>query len=263
MLTVDNNYCGDARKLLSRLPDGCVDLVVTSPPYDNLRKYDNEQGTTWNRGMFEEVAAGLLRVLKDGGVVVWIVNDKTEKGGKTLTSLRQAVYFQDIGFTVNDVMVWRKTNTMPTVRQPRYPDEFEYMFVLVKGTKAKTFNPIMISCKCAGQKYDSTAKKMGGEDGRRHISYNVNAEKVKGNVWDCAVAQNKTGHPAVYPQRLIEDHISSWSNAGDLVLDPFMGSGTTALASVKLGRHFLGFDISQDYTDMANRRVSEYKETLK
>ena len=183
------------------------------------------------------------------------VNDKTENGSKSLVSFRQALWFQTIGFNVNDVMIWEKENPMPTVKQPRYSDVFEYMFVFSKG-KPKTFNPIMIPCKCAGQEYHSTTKNMGGENGRTYKEFNINKEKVKGNIWKCAVAQNKTPHPAVFPQNLIEEHIKSWSNEGDLVLDPFMGSGTTALAAKKLNRHYIGIEINEDYYNLINNRIN-------
>ena len=140
---------GDSAEVLRDVPSNSVDLVITSPPYSDLRKYGGV-GDTWNENKFKDIALGLWNALKDGGVIVWIVNDKTEKGSKTLVSFKQALYFQEIGFNVNDVMIWQKDNPMPVVRQPRYQDVFEYMFIFSKG-KPKTFNPIMVPCKCAGQ----------------------------------------------------------------------------------------------------------------
>ena len=254
MLKIDHIYCGDSSKILPEFDDSCVDLTVTSPPYDDLRKY-GKTNSDWNCDVFESIARQLYRVTKDGGVVVWIVNDKTTNGSKTCTSFKQLMYFNEIGFNVNDVMIWEKTNAMPTVRQPRYSDVFEYMFIFSKG-KPKTFNPIMIPCKSAGTKYNSTAKNIGGECGRRKLNYTVNREKVKGNIWQCAVAQNKTSHPAVYPEKLIIDHILSWTNENDIVLDPFIGSGTTALAAIKTNRHYIGIDTNQNYCDLANERIN-------
>ena len=252
-------YLGDAEKVLqTEIPNNCIDLTITSPPYSDLRHYGNTlSNETWNDSKFRNIADELYRVTKDGGIVVWIVNDKTENGGKSLVSFRQALYFQEIGFLVNDVMVWRKTNPMPVVKQPRYADVFEYMFVFSKG-KPKTFNPIMVPCKCAGQEYHSTTKNMGGENGRTYKEFNINKEKIKENVWDFAVAQNKNRgkHPAVFPQNLIEEHIKSWSNEGDLVLDPFMGSGTTALAAKKLNRKYIGIEISEKYCTLINNRIN-------
>lgn len=253
LLRENNIYCGDAAELLDRLGDNSIDLVVTSPPYDDLRKYGKEK-SDWNKTKFEEIARKLYRVMSDGGVVVWVVNDKTDKGSKTLTSFEQALYFKEIGFNVNDVMVWEKTNPMPVVKQCRYSDVFEYMFVFSKG-KPKTFNPIMIDCKCAGFDYNSTAKNMGGENGRRELHYKVNKQKVKGNIWEIAIAQNKTGHPAVFPLQIALDHIKSWSSEGDVVLDPFVGSGTTCIAAKQLGRKYIGFDSNEEYCEMSRKRL--------
>ena len=253
---INKIFLGDAESLLSQFPDNIIDLTVTSPPYSNLRHYNHTlTSDTWNEDKFERIAKELYRVTKDGGVVVWIVNDKTENGSKSLVSFRQAITFQRIGFNVNDVMIWEKSNPCPVVKQPRYQDVFEYMFILSKG-KPRTFNPITVPCKCAGQEYHSTTKNMGGENGRTYKEFNINKEKVKGNVWECAIAQNHTGHPAVFPQKLVEEHIKSWCNEGDLVLDPFMGSGTTALAAKKLNRNYVGIEINKDYYIIINERLN-------
>lgn len=252
-------YCGNSYNVLKEyIPNSTVDLTVTSPPYSNLRHYNNTlSNDTWNFNIFKQIANELYRVTKDGGVVVWIVNDKTEKGSKTLNSFKEALYFQEIGFNVNDVMIWQKKNYMPQVSQPRYSDCFEYMFIFSKG-KPKTFNPIKVPCKCAGQEYHSTTKNMGGENGRTYKEFNINKEKVKPNIWECAVAQNKDKiHPAIFPESLIIDHIKSWSNEGDVVLDPFVGSGTTCIAAKKLNRNYIGIDINQEYVDFTKMKISK------
>jgi site-specific DNA-methyltransferase (adenine-specific) len=248
-------YLNDAEKQLKSMEDNTIDLVVTSPPYDNLRSYMGV-GDTWNHDKFCAIAKELYRVMKPGGVIVWVVNDKTEKGSETGTSFRQALHFMDIGFNLNDPMIWEKSNPMPQVKQPRYNQVFEYMFVFSKGTP-KTFSPIMEPCKCAGQLYDSTCKNMGGENGRNHKTFNVNKEKVKSNIWNIAVAQNKTSHPAVFPIQIALDHIRSWSNEGDVVLDPFMGSGTTGLAALELNRNFIGIEMNEEYFNISNERILE------
>lgn len=250
-----NLYLGDAEEQLKNMEDESVDLVVTSPPYDSLRKYGGI-GDTWNYNKFCAIANELYRVIKPGGVVVWVVNDKTEKGSETGTSFRQALHFMDIGFNLNDTMIWKKVNPIPQCKQPRYNQVFEYMFVFSKGTP-KTFNPIMEPCKCAGQLYDSTCKNIGGENGRTHKTFNINKEKVKSNVWEIAVAQNKTSHPAVFPIQIALDHIRSWSNEGDIVLDPFMGSGTTGLAALELNRKFIGIEMNEEYFNLSNERILE------
>ena len=251
-------YLGDSEELLKELPDDYVDLVVTSPPYDNLRKY-NGVGDSWNHEKFQKIADELIRTLKPGGVIVWNVNDKTEGGSETGTSFRQALYFMDNGLRLNDTMIWLKTNPMPQVKQPRYNQVFEYMFVFSKGAP-KTFNPIMVPCKCAGQDYDSTCKNMGGENGRTKKHFKINSEKVDDNVWQFAIAQNKSPNPAVFPIELPRRHILSWTNPGDIVLDPFIGSGTTALAAIELGRKYLGFEMNEEYFDWTCKKIEKFSQ---
>ena len=253
-------YKGDCRDVLDTLiAQGVqVDLVVTSPPYDDMRTYKNT--CEWNLDICKEIVLKLYDILKPGGVVVWVVGDKTVNGGETGTSFRQALAFMDYGFKLNDTMIFFKTNSMPQVKQPRYNQDFEYMFVFSKG-KPKTFNPIMVPCKCAGQKYDSTCKNMGGENGRTHKTFNINNEKVKSNVWEIAVAKNATNHPAVFPEKLAHDHILSWSNEGDIVLDPFMGSGTTGKMAVLNNRKFIGIEIDDTYYEIAKNRINGVSQT--
>lgn len=272
MLELDKIYCGDSENLLKEISDNSIDLIVTSPPYDDLRHYNNTCKDCWNREKFEKIAKELYRVLKDGGVLIWNVDDKTENGGKTGTSMRQALYFMDeCGFKLNDYMFWRKKNPMPQVKQPRYTKRIEFMFCFVKGNKPKTFNPIMIPCKSAGKHYSSTAKIIGGEDGRRELDYNVNQEMVDYQDWDIAVAQNRRvfktrngeeiKHPAIFPIELPLRHIMSWTNDGDIVLDPFVGSGTTAIAAIRSNRHFIGLEMNEDYVDIANTLIEENKKS--
>jgi site-specific DNA-methyltransferase (adenine-specific) len=255
MLDLNNIYLGDSETVLKDIPNNTVDMVITSPPYDNLRNY-NGVGDTWNHKKFQAIANELFRVLKDGGVIVWVVNDKTEKGSETGTSFKQALYFMELGLNLNDTMIWKKTNPMPQIKQSRYNQVFEYMFVFSKGIP-KTFNPIMESCKCAGLNYDSTCKNMGGENGRTKKNFFINKEKVTSNIWEIAVAQNKTKHPAVYPIEIPLRHIKSWTNENDIVLDPFMGSGTTAIAAMELNRHFIGIEMDEEYYQICLDRIKD------
>ena len=198
-------------------------------------------------------------MVKPGGVVVWVVGDATIKGSETGTSFKHALMFIEEGFNLHDTMIWRKTNPMPKVKTKRYFDCFEYMFVFSKGTP-KTFNPIMVECKSAGKIYDGTCKNMGGECGRTHKTFVLNQERYKDNIWDIGVAQNKTGHPAVFPIQLAIDHICSWSNEGDTVFDPFTGSGTTAIASMNLNRNFVGCEIDNSYYMIAQEQIARAEE---
>ena len=239
--------CGDCLKLMKDIPDDGIDLVITSPPYDDLRDYNSEIN-------FTKVIKQLYRVVKDGGVVIWNVNDRIKNGSKTLTSFKQAILFNDNGFNVNDVMIWEKTNPMPQVKQPRYNQVFEYMFVFSKG-KPETFNPIMVDCKSAGVNYNSTCKQITKNNKRIKKNFIVNNKKIDSNIWKFAVAQNKTKHPAVFPLELPLRHIKTWSNEGDVVLDPFMGSGTTGIACKQLNRNFIGIELDEKYFEIAKKRI--------
>lgn len=202
-------YLGDCVEEMLKIPSESVDLVVTSPPYDDLRDYNNSIDYT-------TLIKELYRVLKKGGVVVWNVNDKIDKGTKSLSSFKQALMFKDLGFLVNDVMIWEKTNPMPQVRQPRYNQVFEYMFVFSKG-KPKTFNPIMVDCKSAGSSYKSTCKKITKGKDREYKELVINKQKVDNNIWRFAVAQNKTSHTAVFPLELPLRHIQTWTDRKSVV----------------------------------------------
>lgn len=242
-------YNKDCIEALKGIPDNSIDLVVTSPPYDDLRSYNST--INWKALIFE-----LYRVMKDGGVVVWNVNDKTENGSKSLTSFKQCLLFNEMGFNVNDVMIWEKVNPIPQVQQPRYTQCFEYMFVFSKGTP-KTFNPIMVDCKYAGNYFSGSCKQISKDKVRIHKDYKINPQKVDRNIWKIKVANNKTSHPAVFPIEIPNRHILSWSNPGDVVLDPFMGSGTTGISALQNDRNFIGMEIEQEYFELSEKRIKE------
>jgi site-specific DNA-methyltransferase (adenine-specific) len=233
---------------MKAMPDSFVDLTITSPPYDSLRIYN---GYSFD---FESVAKSLFKIIKPGGVLVWIVGDETLKGSETGTSFRQALGLKETGFNLHDTMIWRKTNPMPKFKHKRYSDVFEYMFVLSKG-QPKTFNPLMQPSKRAGELYDYTAKLKTTGKVRQKKTFNINSEKYRDNIWEIAVARNTTEHPAIFPESLVSDHIISWSNEGDIVYDPFIGSGTTALAAKKLNRSYIGSEISKEYCAIAESRI--------
>lgn len=199
------------------------------------------------------MARELFRVTKDGGVVVWIVGDATIKGSETGASFKQALYFKEIGFNLHDTMIWQKTNPMPKIKTKRYFDVFEYMFIFSKG-QPKTFNPILVDCKFGGKTYNSTTKNMGGENGRTKKNFILNSQRNKNNIWELAIAQNKTSHPAVFPEQIANDHIISWSNDGDLVYDPMAGSGTTIKMAIKNNRNWIGSEISSEYCEIIKER---------
>ena len=263
MLETNKVYNGNSEQILKEIDDNSIDLVMTSPPYDDLRKYLAEK-SSWNFKVFQNIADELIRILKEGGVIVWNVNDKTESGSESGTSFRQVLYFMEKGLKLNDTMIWLKPNPCPSFDHvPRYTQSFEYMFILSKGSP-KTFNPIMRKCQSGGRHYKSTMRNGGGEYGTRDLDYIVNSHQVDYNVWSISVAPNKKyimvdgepmKHSAVFPYELPYRHIQSWTNEGDVVLDPFAGSGTTLLAARDLNRKYIGIEMSEKYYKMINIRL--------
>ena len=253
-------YNGDCLELMKNIPDGSVDLTVTSPPYDNLRTYNGNIGQ-WSFDKFKDIAKELYRVTANGGVVVWIVADATIKGSETGTSFRQALHFMDCGFNLHDTMIYKKTKFPPIdpTTAYRYTGCFEYMFVFSKG-KPKCCNYIKEKCKHAGKRAVSYQRsendKLRYDRKEKNKNHIVNDYKIKCNVWEYASCSVK-GHPAPFPEQLANDHIISWSNEGDTVLDCFMGSGTTGKMAVLNNRNFIGIELDKGYFDIAEKRINE------
>ncbi|AYJ08602.1 site-specific DNA-methyltransferase [Helicobacter pylori] len=256
-----NNFYADncVNFMQHKLQNESIDMILTSPPYDNLRNY---QGYTFT---FENVANEIFRVIKKGGVVVWIVGDKIKNGNKSLTSFRQALYFQQIGFNMHDVMIYAKKNT-PFMRSNAYTNAYEYMFVLSKG-KPKTFNPLKEPTARNGMEMLVTNK--GADAKNNKILKELKKEKTKNNIWHYAVGLGGStndkiafNHPAIFPEQLALDHILSWSNERDIVFDPMCGSGTTCKMAFLHNRNFIGVDISKEYIQIAQKRLQQYQQGL-
>ena len=251
-MMLDTVECGDCAELLGRLPGDCIDLIVTSPPYGAIRtayefKFD-----------FQTIGKQLFRVTKQGGVVVWVVGDETKNGSESGTSFRQALHFMSLGFNLHDTMIYHRSS--PPLTHNRYEQHFEYMFVLSKE-KPKTFNPMK-----AKKDYHDKRKSRAGRreaDGSYDIMFSGRQDdKIIGNVWNISSGGGISTadhfsyqHPAIFPEALARDHILSWSNPDDVILDPMSGSGTTLKIAKELGRHWIGIDISADYCAMSQRRV--------
>lgn len=247
-----NGICVD---VMRQFPDNSINLVVTSPPYDNLRTY---KGYTFP---FEDIITELYRIVKEEGIVVWVVSDATINGSETCTSFKQALTFVEKGFRLHDTMIFQNTNPVPQIYRKRYTNVFEYMFVFSKGAVV-THNPIMVPCIHAGLELKGTTYKnySNGEQCRTKLANPVKAEKIKGNIWEYvvgkkAVDQEAKKHPAPFPYELALDHIKSWTNEGDIVLDPMCGSGTTCVAAMDSRREYIGIDISKEYCELAEGRV--------
>ena len=246
-------YCGDCAKELKKIPANFVDLVVTSPPYDTLRTCYN---STFD---MDSITSELMRVVKQGGVIVWVVADETINGSESGTSFRQALKFMEAGFNLHDTMIWEKAGFTDTGSlKVRYPNVFEYMFVFSKG-KPKTFNAIKDRVNLnAGRKIHGVIRQKDGSvktmssNGKTMCNYGQ-----RFNVWqiDSLKSNTERRHPAQFPLQLAKDHIYSWSNTNDTVMDIFMGSGTTGVASVNMGRNFIGIEIDKHYFEMAKQRI--------
>ncbi|WP_180530397.1 DNA-methyltransferase [Staphylococcus haemolyticus] len=248
-------YNEDCLVGMRNIEENSIDLTVTSPPYDNLREYN---GFNFD---FENTAKEIYRITKSGGVLVWVVNDSTVKGSESGISFKQALYFKSIGFRLHDTMIFAKNNPLPLTHN-RYEQQFEYMFVFSKG-KPKTFNPIKKANKNYGKVKTGTHRK-NKKDLVKMTGSNksVKKESIKNNIWYYSVNRGAISkdlsvhkHPAAFPEEMAIDHIKSWSNKGDLVLDPFIGSGTTAIACIKTKRNFIGFDVSEEYCELSKLRI--------
>ncbi len=242
---------------MKKLPNESVDLIVTSPPYDNLREYNNS--SNWNYQIFQNIALEIIRVLKNGGVLVWIVGDMMIDRSESGSSFKQCLYFKEQGLLLHDTMIWQKIS--PFQHKNRYIQSFEYMFVLSKGVP-KTANLIQDrKNKWVGTRVHGTERQKNGKT--KQLSEFQKRKTIKEygaryNIWDIPPNKNnKTGHPAVFPLEIAQDHILSWSNEGDTVLDPFLGSGTTAIAAFKLHRKYIGFEIDEKYFNIACERLDE------
>lgn len=254
MLALNQIYCGDCLGVMKDIDDHSIDLTITSPPYDNLRTYE---GYDFN---FKSIAKELYRITKKGGVVIWIVGDATINGSETGTSFEQVLYFKEIGFNIHDTMIWNKGGFSAVgALKVRYAPVFEYMFVLSNG-RIKTFNPIKDRKNKHGGKVITGTNRLPNGQTKRFSCYGniVNEYGQRFNIWEIT-SQRQQGkcHPAPFPEQIANDHIISWSNNGDLILDPMCGSGTTCKMAKLNNRNFIGIDISNKYCDMARKRINE------
>ena len=248
-------YNCDGVKLMNSMEENSIDLTVTSPPYDNLRNYNGYKFD------YESMIKNLYKVTKKGGVVVWVVGDKIINGNRTLTSFRHALFFQECGFNVHDVMIYKKKNT-PFMRSNAYTNCYEFMFVFSKG-KPNNFFPIKE--KTVRQGFEKVVHNKGADAINKKVLKELKPEKTKTNIWEYAVGlhgstsdKDAFKHPAIFPEKLVQDHIASWSKEGEVVFDPMCGSGTTCKIAKKLNRNYIGADISEEYVNLAKKRIESY-----
>ena len=263
-LEINNIYNMDCVEGMKMLPDNSVDLVVTSPPYDSLRDYN---GFSFD---LHETGKEIYRVLKEGGIAVMVIQDQTKDFGKSLTSFRTILDWCDnIGFKLFETVIYRKHGTEGAWWTKRFRVDHEYMPIFLKGKKPLFFDkePIKIPSKHGGKVMTGSGNRKTNGETTSTITRPINETKCPGTIWDYLMAGDKNPlkrkHPAVFPDKIPLDFIQVFCPVGGLVLDPFMGSGSTAIASFKTNRNFIGFDVSQEYIEIANERIHIEKQQLK
>ena len=249
-------YNEDCLATMERMKKGTIDFVITSPPYGNLREYHGYKFE------FEEIVKSLFRVLSRSGVLVWIVGDQTIEGDEQGIPFEQVLFFKKIGFKLHDTMIFFKKNPPPIsqVIHKRYQQSFEFMFIFSKD-KLKVFNPIMVPSTTRGLTRRKPGKYSEGVFLQEDKEGTIKDKRIKSNVWSYVVGGRLSigqGHPAIFPEQLVEDHLLSWTEVGDIVYDPMMGSGTTGVICKKLDRYFIGSEISKEYCDLALHRMNKY-----
>jgi DNA modification methylase len=249
---------GNSKDELEKMESEIIDLTITSPPYDDLRSYKGNI-SLWNEEVWKSILKSLFRVTKPGGVVVWNVNDATVNGSETGTSFKQALWAMECGFNLHDTMIWQKATFLPLGSKKCYLQCFEYMFVFSKGSP-KTINFIEDRENVGFTKEGVMSKvpQLINRDGvaESHRMIEVKRFGKRFNIWKMNV-QHNSDHPAPFPEEMCRDHMITWSNEGDTVLDPFMGSGTTGVVCKKLNRNFIGIEIEKDFYNMSQKRIKE------
>jgi site-specific DNA-methyltransferase (adenine-specific) len=254
---INKIVCGDNLDLCKLIPNDTIDMCLCSPPYSDIRSY---KGYTFD---FPNLAKEITRILKPGGSMIWVVGDKTQKGSETLTPFRQAIYFKDVCGLNIDTLIYKKDG-ISWPHKNVYHNCFEFMF-LVSKRNPKTFNGIKDkkNSQAGKTKKGRWERLKEGEVKFRNESYTVGEFGLRNNIWEYGVGYMKSTtdkiafkHSAIFPDKLAYDCIYTWSNPGDLVLDPFSGSGTTCKQAKILGRNFIGLEISPEYVDISNQRLS-------
>jgi len=250
--------CCDCVEGLKTLPTGSIPLVITSPPWDDLRQYC---GFDWD---FKTTAEELHRVISPRGVCCWHVADQVSNGTESLTSFKQALYFRSIGFLVNTLVI---DQHIPNRHLHRYGQTVQFVFVLSKGNP-KVFHPIKdVPNASAGHVRPFNNRDVDGTQRYQYDPPPISDFRCRSAVWWISAGGHSDGditrhHPAVFNERLVKDLMVSFSDAGQVVLDPFSGVGTVAVVALKEGRRYLGFEISPQYHALSLKRVARWSAKL-
>ncbi|WP_462137393.1 DNA-methyltransferase [Candidatus Mycalebacterium sp.] len=264
LLPTNQVLCGDAVQELQKLPDNSIDLIVTSPPYDQLRDYKHNC-------RFDLHATGLEinRILKDGGIAVVVIQDQTKDFGKTLTSFRTIVDWVDnIGLKLFETVIYRKHGSEGAWWKNRFRIDHEYMPIFLKGRKPQYFNknPLKIPSKHGGKVMTGSGSRKTNGITQKTVTRLINKTKCRGSIWNYLMAGDKNPlkrkHPAVFPDQIPYDFIQCFCPPNGIVLDPFGGCGSTAVAAKQLGRDFIIIDIEKEYCNLAEQRIRETQKPL-
>ena len=255
---INSIICGDSAEVLKNFPDNSIDLVVTSPPYDGLRDYN---GFTLD---LHKIGKEIFRVLKDGGIAVMVIQDATKDFAKSLTSFRTIVDWVDnIGFRLFETVIYHKNGTEGAWWKQRFRVDHEYMPIFMKGKKPQFFNkePLKIPSKHGGKVMSGSGNRRTDGTLSETVRRPINAMKCRGTVWDYLMAGDKNPlkrkHPAVFPDKIPYDFIQCFCPEDGIVLDPFIGCGSTAVMAKVLGRKYIGIDISEEYCALAEERIEK------
>jgi site-specific DNA-methyltransferase (adenine-specific) len=238
-------------------------LVVTSPPYDDIRTYN---GFSIN---LSAIGKELHRVLKDGGIAAMVIQDSTRNFGKSLTSFRTIIDWCDnAGFKLFETVIYRKYGTEGAWWKNRFRVDHEYMPIFLKGERPAYFNkePLKIPSKHGGKTLTGSGNRRTDGTTTKVVTRAINAMKCRGTVWDYLMAGDKDPikrkHPATFPDRIPTDFIQCFAPPDGIVLDPLIGSGSTAVAAKQLGRQYIGIDLSKEYCELAEERLKTIPNSL-
>jgi len=268
--------CGDAIKTLRSLPTACVDAVITSPPYYRRRDY----GVVGQYGQESTVAkyiatmglvlAELFRVTKPTATCFLVVGDSSLDGKVLLVPHRLAIHADQNGWIVRNDIIWCKKDPAPGRTHKRWRSGHEHILFLAKDSKRYCFNEEDIRVPYseatlrrwgAGQAYGGPKSENRRNDSdtpvRHGKTFNLNPLGcIPTDVWTVASSNNKASHYAAFPKEIVEPIVKACTRPGDVVLDPFMGTGTVGVVAKTLGRRFLGIDLNPSYVSIARQALT-------
>ncbi len=278
---LDSVHCGDALEQLRQLPDEVIDTVVTSPPYYRQRDYSGDR-QVGHEGTPDEYVQRLVeifaechRVMKPSGTLWIVLGDKYHKGRQLGMPWRVALALIDFGWILRSDIIWHKPNAMPSAVKTRPTTDHEYVFLLTKSTEYYydadairephvTFseNSKMRGGRKHFHQRDGTPEqgKNGGQanlhNGRWDQAFHPKGRN-KRTVWSISLSKFRDAHFAVFPESLVETCLLAGCPENGIVLDPFLGSGTTAMVAQRLRRKFVGIDCVEKYCQMARQRLHD------